>query len=121
MDMRDALPEVSLEGPGTDTIAIGAHGDQVVLLFEHPVRWVTLDDQTALKVGENIARCGFAVQLKEDVHGHASALLEVKRSRALTIVRHTLKSAVINKELDTETGVDTLARRVVDDTIGEMS
>ena len=53
--MIDPLEEVELDGPGTDTIAVGARGDYVVLTFEHPVKWVSLDGQTSYKVAEQMA------------------------------------------------------------------
>ncbi len=92
MSAHPPLPEVSLDGPGTDTIAVGAHGDRVVLTFQNPVRWVALDSETAKRVGEAIARSGFACEAREDVYGNRAILVEKMRQRAVLAVKHLLTS-----------------------------
>lgn len=54
-----AHPPEGLSGSGTHTIAIGDRNGQVVLRFERPVEWVSLDAETARNVAEQIARSSY--------------------------------------------------------------
>ena len=111
----EPLPEVDLEGPGTDTIAIACHGDRVILTFEHPVKWVAMDSETSYKVAEQIARSAFATIAREDVEGHRSALIEKCRAGFIDSIRHLSKSMVINKEFDTPVGLEKFVSRLADE------
>lgn len=88
------------DGPHCDTLAVGAHGDYVILTFPVPVSWVALDPETAKHVGETVARCGYAVESREDVYGKKPIIIEQIRQRLLVAVEHLLKSEIINERLD---------------------
>lgn len=118
MSAHPPLEEMELNGPGTDTVAVGAHGDNVVLRFQRPVLWLALDPATAMQVGESIARSGYAVEAKQDVYGQRSIIIEQKRQRALLAVEHLLKSEIINKTLSNP---KMTANRVVDLVLTELA
>ena len=113
--MIDPLEEVELDGPGTDIIAVGAHGDNVILTFQNPVKWVAVDAETSYKVAEQIARSAFATIAKEDVEGHRSALIEKRRADFLAVMKHLAKSMAINREIDSEVGLEKFLGRMADE------
>ncbi len=112
------LPQVSLEGEGTDTVAVGAFNDSVVLQFVKPVSWVALDANTAKQIGEFIARAGYAVESKDDVTGTKPIIIEQIRQRIVVKVEHLLKSEIVNGKLD---NAGLTANRCVEIMLKEMT
>jgi len=47
---------------GTETVAVGVEDKRVVLKFPKPISWAALDPDTALAVGEEMARSAYTVK-----------------------------------------------------------
>lgn len=92
-------PPAPLDGPGTDTLAVGNKDGLVVLQFQHPVKWVSLDPQTAYSVAEMMCRHAFATEVQDKVEGEWSAMIQKKRQNLLQKFEHALISALMNGKL----------------------
>ena len=92
-------PPAPLDGPGTDTLAVGNKDGLVVLQFQNPVRWVALDPGTAYQVAEMMCRHAFATEVQDKVEGEWSAMIQKKRQNLLAKFEHALISAMMNGKL----------------------
>jgi len=107
------LPELTLTGPTTTEMAIGTHGDYVVLSFPTPTQNFVVHHKDAWQLAEIISRNALASELREDVEGRCSALVQKKRQDLTVKVVHVLKSAVLNKELGKPSEIEIVADRIV--------
>ena len=106
------LPELSIE-EAVEECAVGTHGDYVVLMFPRPTNNFVVHNSEAWKLAEMISRNALASELREDVEGRHSALVQKKRQDLTIKVIHALKSAVLNKELAKEKDIEIVADRIV--------
>lgn len=107
-------PPETLDGPGTDTIAVGNDGYHCVLQFQHPVKWVKLDPKTTYQVAEMMCRHSFAVEMQDKVEGEWSSMVQLKRQQLLAKLKHAIKAAVLNGKVMTPLDIERLANQVRD-------
>jgi len=100
--------------PMAEEVALGTLGDYVVLLFPSLCRSLIVKSSDAWGLAEGISRQAFASELREDVTGMFSALVQKKRQDLTTKVIHALKSAVLNKELSKDRDIEIVADRIVE-------
>ena len=113
MNANPPLPELQITGSATTELAVGTHGDYVVLAFPAAIQNFIVHHKEAWRLAEMISRNALASELREDVEGKHSALVQKKRQDLTVKVVHALKSAVLNKELTTEKDVAIVADRIV--------
>lgn len=86
-------PPAHLEGQGTHTIAIGEANGEVVLRFERPVDWVSLDSETARNVAEQIARSAYKARFGDTpTTQRKSAITDALSARMRLRVQKMLQS-----------------------------
>lgn len=66
----------------TDTLAIGDRDGLVVLQFQKPVQWVTLDEETARRVGEQLLRQAYKVRFGDYPTPAKTMLTDAMRVKA---------------------------------------
>lgn len=111
--MIEQRPDLAITDDAVDEMAIGTNGDYVVLMFPRPTRNFVVHHRDAWRMAEMISRNALASELREDVEGQFSALVQKKRQDLTVKVIHALKSAVLNKELGSEKNLDIVADRIV--------
>lgn len=109
-----ARPPAPLDGPGTDTVAVGNKDGLVVLQFQHPVKWISLDPGTAYQVAEMMCRHAFATEVQDKVEGEWSAMIQKKRQNLLQKFEHALISAAMNGKLSKMNELKLLAAQLRD-------
>lgn len=92
-------PPAPLDGPGTDTLAVGNKDGLVVLQFQNPVKWVSLDSKTAYQVAEMMCRNAFATEVQDKVEGEWSSMIQFKRQQLLVKFEHALIAAYENGKI----------------------
>lgn len=106
-----------MDGPGTDTVAVGDVDGYVVLSFQNPVLFVKLDPPTAKAAAEHIlARCYKATWgdfPSADKKNQAAEQMRIKLRNRITLM---LRSA--EREAPRPTP-EILAQRVVDKCLAE--
>lgn len=124
--MAEAIeaPGVTQAGPGATTAAVGIRDGQVVMQFPNAVQWVAVDPQTAVNIGEALARAGYEIR-----HGHApqenTAVLqeEIKR-KATDMVRKSMitRSEIILRQLlERNRSLNYIATELVDRMLQEVA
>ena len=103
-----------LSGPGCETLAVGCHGDYVILTFPTPVAWVAIDPKTAYQVAEVMCRNAFAIEIKDKVEGEWSSMVQKKRQMLLAKIEHALISAMTNGKLSDAKDLNYLAAQIRD-------
>lgn len=109
-----ARPPAPLDGPGTDTLAVGNKDGLVVLQFQNPVKWVSLDPKTAYAVAEMMCRHAFATEVQDKVEGEWSAMIQKKRQNLLAKFEHALIAAAMNGKLSKTSELKYLAAQLLD-------
>lgn len=77
-------------GKGATACRVTAHSGLVVLHFPHPVEWAGLDPQTAVMVGEQMARAAFAIRHGYEPRDNADVLQTEIRKKAVETVRNLM-------------------------------
>lgn len=94
-----AYPPPSLEGEGTHTLAVGDEHGLVFLIFERPVRWVSLDPESARQVAEKIARTSYKARFGDDPTPERRSHISDTKIAALRIrLRNILKAKFVGAE-----------------------
>ena len=84
------VPGITQAGPGATTAAVGIKNGQVIMSFPLPVQWVAVDPQTAVNIGEALARAGFEIRNGRPPRDNAAVLQEEIKAKATDIVRLTM-------------------------------
>ena len=89
-DTQIVLKPMAEAGPGATVVAVGIRGGEVVLQFPANVQWATLDPQTAVNVGEAMARAAFEIRHGRQPRANVDVLAEEIKRRATDIVREKM-------------------------------
>ena len=111
--MTEPLPEMQISQDAVNECAVGTSGEYVVLMFPSATHNFVVHNREAWRLAEMIGRSALASELREDVEGRHSALVEKKRQDLTVKVIHALKSAVLNKELGRQRDIEIVADRIV--------
>ena len=95
------VPGITQAGPGATTAAVGIRDGQVVMQFPHAVQWVAVDPQTAVDIGEALARAGYEIRHGHPPRENAAVLQEEIKRKATDIVRLSMitRSEIILRQL----------------------
>ena len=84
--------EVLNEPEGTRTVQLSDRDGNVIMHFEKPVRWVALDPQTAMKLGETMARAGYKVLSGDTPTPQKTQVTDMIRVRLINRVAIMIRS-----------------------------
>jgi len=100
---------------GTETVAVGVEDKRVVLKFPKPISWAALDPDTALAVGEEMARSAYTVKYGK-APSQGSTLSREIRNAIITRTMHVIRSTQAQKKSAryvAEAVVDTVLSQVL--------
>lgn len=123
-DKQIHMPAISKAGPGATIVAVGVLGSEVVLQVPHPVAWIALDPQTAVNVGESMARAAYKVRHGREPRPNVDALAEeIKRKttdhlRQVLITRGTL---ILRQLLERGRSPEYIATEIIDRCLQEVT
>lgn len=84
------VPGITQAGPGATTAAVGIRNGQVVMSFPLAVQWVAVDPQTAVNIGEALARAGFEIRNGRPPRDNVAVLQEEIKKKATDMVRQSM-------------------------------
>lgn len=117
------IPAVSKAGAGSTVVAVGIVGAEVVLRFPKDVGWCALDPQTAVNVGEAMARAAYEVRHGRQPPPNADALADEIKRRATDIVREKMINRTVmllRNFLERKPNLEYQAREIVDRVLQEV-
>lgn len=89
------LKPIGHAGEGSTIIMVAAVGDKVVLQFPKAVQWAAVDGQTAVSVGEAMARAAHKIRYGREPASNADVLAHEIKRRAVDEVRERLITRTI--------------------------
>lgn len=102
--------------PGYNGLGVQAYGDWVIVWLQGPqdangipIVWTSIAPETAMQLGEQMARSGHAAASKENVYGKTPIVIEQIRQRLVVAVAHLLKS-----DVERGSSLDVTAQRCVE-------
>jgi hypothetical protein len=119
-----AIPPINKAGAGSTVVAIGIVGGEVVLRFPKDVGWCALDPQTAVNVGESMARAAYEIRHGRPPPPNADALADEIKRKATDIIRQKMinRTALILRNLqDRRADLNRQAVEVVDRILQEVT
>lgn len=95
------VPGITQAGPGATTAAVGIRDGQVVVQFPSAVQWVGVDPQTAVNIGEAMARAAFEIRNGRPPRDDVGVLQEEIKKKATDILRASMitRAEIILRQL----------------------
>lgn len=95
------VPGVTQAGPGATTAAVGIRDGQVVVQFPTAVQWVAVDPQTAVNIGEAMARTAFEIRNGRPPADDVAVLQGEIKKKATDVLRKSMitRSEIILRQL----------------------
>ena len=118
------VPGITQAGPGATTAAVGIRDGQVVMQFPHAVQWVAVDPQTAVDIGEALARAGFEIRNGHPPRENTAVLQDEIKRKATDIVRLSMitRSEIILRQLlERKRSMNYIATELVDRMLQEVA
>jgi len=114
------------QGPEYGYLGIAAYGNGVVVKLMKPkspeCAWVLIDPNTAKQAGELMARCGYAVETRDDINGKSPVIIEQIRKRLVLALAQNFRSKIlIHDKIKTEKDVLFLAEECAELMLTEMA
>lgn len=95
------VPGITMAGPGATTAAVGIRDGRVVVQFPSAVQWVAVDPQTAVDIGEAMARAAFELRNGRQPRDNVAVLQDEIKKKATDALRKSMirRSEIILRQL----------------------
>lgn len=111
-------------GTGATACMVTSHAGLVVLHFPHSVEWAGLDPQTAVMVGEQMARAAFRIRHGYEPRPNADILQAEIKKKAIEQVRVRMINRsvlMLRTFLETKPPLEVQARELVEKILQEVT
>lgn len=111
-------------GKGATACRVTAHSGLVILHFPHLVEWAGLDPQTAVMVGEQMARAAFTIRHGYEPRDNADVLQSEIKKKAIEQVRERMINRTVlmlRTFLEKKPPLEVQARELVDRMLQEAT
>ena len=118
------VPGVTKAGPGATTAAVGIRDGQMVMQFPNAVQWLAVDPQTAVNIGEALARAGYEIRHGHQPPDNTAVLQEEIKRRATDMIRLSMitRSEIILRQLlERNRSLNYIATELVDRMLQEVA
>ena len=118
------VPGITQAGPGATTAAVGIRDGQVVMQFPNAVQWLAVDPQTAVNIGEALARAGYEIRHGHQPPDNTAVLQEEIKRRATDMIRLSMitRSEIILRQLlERNRSLNYIATELVDRMLQEVA